>query len=121
LGKLLINEKIQDKEYVNFHIYNIIDHLFGLHQKCDSFYCINKNLFKNENFSQDIIEKIKNYMKRIEKKSLKLLPNTTSNLAEAFFSINCKFNLGKVKNLINRGNFNLRGLCSVLYFNNGPN
>jgi len=40
------------------------------------------------------------YIDRIISRAHKIRKGVTSNLAECYFSVNCKFQAGKVKNLI---------------------
>jgi len=50
----------------------------------------------------------------------RLADKSTSNLAKMYNMIRTKMDGGKIKNLIQRGNFELRSKCAVLCFNQRP-
>ena len=120
LLRKLINEKIKDVDYFTKHLLYTLDHLTGHHEKCDTFYCDENHKFKELIITKEAYNEVQEYLKKFLKRVNKLEQGVTSNLAEAFFSVVNKFDHGKIKNLIQRGNYELRSFCAALCFNEGP-
>ena len=100
LVRKLINKKSTDKDYFVNHVLNLIDHLLGNHENCDQFYCHTDCIFPKLEISLDAYREMKEYLKKITNRVDQLREGVTSNLAECFFSVICKFDHGKIKNFI---------------------
>jgi len=120
LVRKLINEKSYDKEYFVKHVHNTLSHLTGHHEDCDQFYCHEDYIFPPMEISKAAYDELQMYLQRITNKVDRLKEGATSNLAEAFFAVVCKFDHGKIKNFIQGNNYKLRSFCAALSFNQGP-
>jgi len=120
LVRKLINEKSTDKDYFIKHILITFDHLLGSHEKCDKFYCHSDYIFPKIQISNLAYKEMQEYLTRITNRVDRLREGVTSNLAECFFSIVCKFDHGKIKNFIQGNSYELRSLCAALSYNEGP-
>lgn len=67
-----------------------------------------------------MLEDISILLNRVAAKSDRLLENTTTNLAEAWMHMRCKFDGGKVTNLCNRGSWHARCYGAAVRQNLGP-
>ena len=68
----------------------------------------------------DLFFKVKRASDRLVSNAAALISNSTSNLAECFMSIRCKFDGGKVYNRVQRGSFQHRCYGAGLRFQLGP-
>ena len=95
----LIKDKSEDKIFFKEHVKNTSKHMTGNHQICSTFYN-DKYKFKEITINQDALNSLNYYLKRISDRVEKIKKGLTSNLAECYFSVNCKFQAGKIKNFI---------------------
>jgi hypothetical protein len=65
-------------------------------------------------------ESLAKYMSHFADRGSKIHEGLTSNIVECFFSVNNKFQQGKIKNLITGKQFSLRCKIAGLCFNEGP-
>ena len=115
-----IKEKYKDPDFYQTHLVRTVEHMIdGDHSQCNEFYC-NKEKVKNlpkidfdklsENDRKNISEAkehLKNYLKIFAKRCSRI-KNVTSNIVECLFSVNTKFQAGKIKNLLNGTNYRIR-------------
>jgi len=120
LIRKLINEKSTDRDYFIKYIPLTLDHMIGNHQACDSFFCYGDYLFHKIEISQEAVKELRDYLTKMTYRVDRIKEGVTSNLAEAFFSVACKFDHGKIKNFIQGNNYRLRSFCAALSFNEGP-
>ena len=96
---------------------NIIDSeqvLFSIEEEADS--SVNRS-----DISDDLYFRIQRAGDRLVGNAGSLINNSTSNIAECFMAICCKFDGGKVFNRIQRGSFEHRCNGAGLRFQLGPN
>lgn len=67
-----------------------------------------------------IIQDVSILLMKIAEKAERLIGNTTTNIAESWMHIRCKFDGGKIHNLCNRGSWHARCYGGALRMNYGP-
>ncbi|CAH1107426.1 unnamed protein product [Psylliodes chrysocephalus] len=104
--------------FIKKDLVNGPNHVFGNHQHCLETYCDESgNVTKNQiPFLEDsgIIYHINASLDRVVVNSHSLIKNETSNRAELFMSLLCKFNAGKRLNLTQKGSFETRAYLAAL-------
>ena len=101
-------------------ISNICSHLCNDHTNCDTdnLICIPDKIIHEINpFSEAILLDLDAGGGRIAAKVDRIYNGLTSNLAEAYHAVRCKFDGGKFRNLVQKGNFEIRSYCAALQFN----
>jgi len=94
---IIIQKFDADPLKLSIEIMNSKDHMLGNHSKCDDSYCNENHQFEKVDISENAAVDLTNYLQRISKRANKIRAFTTSNLAESYFSVNCKFQAGKIK------------------------
>lgn len=90
-------------------IHNEEDEARGINASCD-----------RKNIPDDLFCRIQRAGDRLVSMAPQLISNSTSNVAEAFMNIRCKFDGGKYYNRIQRGSFQHRTYGAGLRFQLGP-
>nr|XP_034320463.1 uncharacterized protein LOC105318911 [Crassostrea gigas] len=67
-----------------------------------------------------IIQDVSILLMKLAEKAERLIGNTTTNIAESWMHIRCKFDGGKIHNLCNRGSWHVRCYGGALRMNYGP-
>ncbi|XP_024942124.1 uncharacterized protein LOC107269098 [Cephus cinctus] len=114
----------QQKKYdLRRDILNIPHHIFGDHQNCASYFC---GVLKSDEINQvpelkrmGLFNRFKDIVIQLSHHRDSLLRNVTSNMAESYNSVICKFIGGKRINFAKRGSYNARCSGAVVQYNTG--